>query len=334
MFYKAMKFIVISVVFFYATTLCATQAHEQQEHNRESICDDVTDVPQNECEALVALYDSTGGDNWTDNSNWKSGTVCNDWDRVTVSGGHVTELDISYNSLSGSIPTEIGNLTSLTRLYLSYNDLSGSIPTEIGNLTRLIWLDLQNNSLSRSIPASLVNCPLIYLDLGYNMLTASDAALLTFLSDKDSDWDQTQTVPPAHVSASTSARTTDVNVSWTVIPYTGDGGHYQVLYSETSGGAYTAASGTTANKSASSYEVTGLNDGTDYYFVVQTFTPAHGDQQNDLTSPISEEATFGGLVTLTPDLFSIEQNYPNPFNPITTIRYAIPRASDVGDTSL
>jgi hypothetical protein len=27
--------------------------------------------------------------------------------------------------------------------------------------------------------------------------------------------------------------------------------------------------------------------------------------------------------------FSLEQNYPNPFNPLTTIRYALPRASHV-----
>ncbi|OQY29372.1 MAG: hypothetical protein B6244_03940 [Candidatus Cloacimonetes bacterium 4572_55] len=34
-------------------------------------------------------------------------------------------------------------------------------------------------------------------------------------------------------------------------------------------------------------------------------------------------------VALTPLKFAVDQNYPNPFNPITTIRYAIPRAGDV-----
>ncbi|OQY26418.1 MAG: hypothetical protein B6244_13670, partial [Candidatus Cloacimonetes bacterium 4572_55] len=343
----------------------------QQGPNQGFICADVTDIPENECEALIALYDSAGGDSWDTNTNWKSGTVCNDWHGVTVSGGHVTTLDLGSNSLSGSIPPEIGNLTSLTYLYLYSNELSGSIPTEIGNLTSLTslnllgnslsgsippeignltsltylnlysnslsgsippeignltsltslylssnslsgsippeignltsltWLVLPNNSLSGSIPPEIGNLTsLTYLYLGYNMLTASDTALLTFLSDKDSDWDQTQTVPPVNVSAAASARTTDVTVSWTVIPYTGDGGHYRILHSETSGGPYTSANGdTTADKSASSYEVTGLNDGTTYYFVVQTFTPAHGNQHNDLTSPISEEATFGSPPT-------------------------------------
>ena len=35
-------------------------------------CNNVTDVPKTECEALVALYDSTDGDNWTNNKNWTS----------------------------------------------------------------------------------------------------------------------------------------------------------------------------------------------------------------------------------------------------------------------
>ncbi len=40
-------------------------------------CSYVTEIPQIECEALVALYDSTGGDNWTRNTGWKdTNTLC------------------------------------------------------------------------------------------------------------------------------------------------------------------------------------------------------------------------------------------------------------------
>jgi hypothetical protein len=35
-----------------------------------STCAGVTDVPESECQALLTLYNSTSGDNWTDNSNW------------------------------------------------------------------------------------------------------------------------------------------------------------------------------------------------------------------------------------------------------------------------
>ena len=47
--------------------------------------------------------------------------------------------------LTGSIPPEIGNLTSLTRLYLNKNRLSGIIPEEITSLTRLDRLYLADN---------------------------------------------------------------------------------------------------------------------------------------------------------------------------------------------
>ena len=39
--------------------------------------------------------------------------------------------------LTGSIPSEMGRLTNLTRLELSGNYLRGTIPTEIGLLTKL-----------------------------------------------------------------------------------------------------------------------------------------------------------------------------------------------------
>ena len=42
-------------------------------------CTDVTEIPQVECEALVALYQSTNGDNWNDNSGWLMTTTPCSW---------------------------------------------------------------------------------------------------------------------------------------------------------------------------------------------------------------------------------------------------------------
>ena len=114
--------------------------------------------PLIERDALVALYNSTGGADWTDNAGWMgaAGTEC-DWYGVTCLNGNVASLVLNNNSLSGSLPPELGNLTNLTTLYLFNNSLSGIIPSELGNLTNLTSLGLSDNSLSGSIPAELGN---------------------------------------------------------------------------------------------------------------------------------------------------------------------------------
>ena len=43
--------------------------------------------------------------------------------------GSVTELNLVFNYLTGTIPTEIGNLQALVELDLEGNDLTGAIPT-------------------------------------------------------------------------------------------------------------------------------------------------------------------------------------------------------------
>ncbi|KAL4195910.1 hypothetical protein AMTRI_Chr04g243420 [Amborella trichopoda] len=57
-------------------------------------------------------------------------------------------LDLSNNKLQGSIPHSLGNLSSLVELSLGDNHLTGSIPQEISKLENLERLDISNNSLS------------------------------------------------------------------------------------------------------------------------------------------------------------------------------------------
>jgi Leucine-rich repeat (LRR) protein len=70
---------------------------------------------------------------------------------------YTTEINLSDRELTGSIPSEIGNLTNLTNLTLYNNQLTGSIPPEIGNLTNLTELDLSENQLTGSIPPEIGN---------------------------------------------------------------------------------------------------------------------------------------------------------------------------------
>lgn len=83
-------------------------------------------------------------------------------------------IDLSFNQLQGSIPSELSSLRNLERLSLWYNGLTGEIPAEIGNLSRLKNLNLNNNLLSGSIPSQLSQCTdLEWLNLNSNKLTGS-----------------------------------------------------------------------------------------------------------------------------------------------------------------
>lgn len=137
-------------------------------------CSTVTDVPQIECEALVALYNSTNGAGWTYSTNWLVTKTVDDWYGVTVYFGHVIYLYLSSNQLTGSIPPDLGNLSNLYILRLDANQLIGSIPHELGDLIQLNDLELNNNQLSGSIPPELGNLSILQgLWLNDNQLTGS-----------------------------------------------------------------------------------------------------------------------------------------------------------------
>ena len=125
--------------------------------------------------ALIALYNSTDGANWTNNTNWLSAdSALSTWYGITVTNGRVTELVLEENNLVGTIPSEIGNLTNLGGLHLYYNQLTGSIPPEVGNLTNLTFLSFDTNQLTGLIPPEIGNLTnLTILQLEQNQLTGS-----------------------------------------------------------------------------------------------------------------------------------------------------------------
>ncbi|MCE2441541.1 MAG: leucine-rich repeat domain-containing protein [Candidatus Latescibacteria bacterium] len=117
-----------------------------------------TAYAQTDKDALVALYNATDGANWDTNTNWNSSAAIDTWYGVrTDAAGRVDSLNLRNNSLSGSIPAELGDLTNLKYLALNNNSLSGSIPAELGDLTNLRELYLHENNLTGPIPAELGN---------------------------------------------------------------------------------------------------------------------------------------------------------------------------------
>lgn len=139
----------------------------------------VLDILEKERRALVALYNSTNGDNWGDEygtpvrENWLSSKPVGTWNGVTTDKfGRVVGLGRTLDNLTGKLPDEIGDLENLEILRLSSNKLEGSIPATLGNCKKLKYLYLEGNKFEGSIPVELFNCTdLEVLEIGFNPLT-------------------------------------------------------------------------------------------------------------------------------------------------------------------
>ncbi|XP_057797792.1 probable LRR receptor-like serine/threonine-protein kinase At3g47570 [Salvia miltiorrhiza] len=125
--------------------------------------------------SLLALKMSINSDpsrllatNWTNSSS-----VCS-WIGVTCSLRHqrVAALNLSYMSLSGTIPPQLGHLSFLVSLDLRSNLFHGDLPQELSLLRRLKFISLRHNNFTGDIPKSLANLTnLQTLDLISNSLS-------------------------------------------------------------------------------------------------------------------------------------------------------------------
>ncbi|CAK9157811.1 unnamed protein product [Ilex paraguariensis] len=90
------------------------------------------------------------------------------------SNGSMIYLDLSYNSLSGTIPNSLGSMNFLQVLNLGHNNLTGNIPFSFGGLKGVGVLDVSHNNLQGFIPGSLVGLSFLSdLDVSNNNLTGS-----------------------------------------------------------------------------------------------------------------------------------------------------------------
>ncbi len=119
--------------------------------------------------ALVALYNSTAGENWINNDNWCTDAHISEWFGVTYEYGRVTEIDLISNNLVGPIPEEFYDLQGLTSIRLFDNFISGELSPSIERLTRLCNLEIHTNRFTGKIPDEICNLTeLTYLVLMYN----------------------------------------------------------------------------------------------------------------------------------------------------------------------
>jgi len=226
-------------------------------------CQTVTAATENECNALVALFEATNGTAWIDQRNWLdfTGNAPCHWYGIRCDGGHVTELALAANELSGTLPITIGYLSELQTLQLENNGLRGRIPARICALLE---------------KGTTVN-------IGYNALYTQSKRANDCLTQLDPDWAESQTITPRNFTI-TEFYTTSLRLSWDPIPYTADEGAYELYSSTESNGPYTLQ-GRTANKEVNNYLVTGLTPGQRYFFTLRAYTAPHGAQTNALRSP-------------------------------------------------
>lgn len=116
-------------------------------------------VPTQDSLALVALYNATGGPQWTNKTNWlQPGRKVSEWYGVAIPTNppyYVTGVTLIANNLTGQLPAEIGTFTGLQNLTLALNHLSGAIPTSITELRDIQLISLDLNDYIGQIPALL-----------------------------------------------------------------------------------------------------------------------------------------------------------------------------------
>lgn len=139
----------------------------------KTIKSDITFVSELDSLSLVAIYNSTNGDNWTNNTNWLTEPVYS-WYGIEVIENDITQITLYDNNLKGTIPTEIGNFDSLEELIFGNDSLSGSIPNEIGYMSQLTNLTIVGCKVSGAIPKEIEGLTnLVVLNLENNELTDS-----------------------------------------------------------------------------------------------------------------------------------------------------------------
>ncbi|MDY6993637.1 MAG: hypothetical protein SVR94_13680, partial [Pseudomonadota bacterium] len=153
------NFLVLLLFCFALTTQAATD------------CNSVTEIPQAECETLLALYQQTDGANWKNNKGWQQTATPCDWYGITCDDflGRVIDIDLSYNRLKGQLP-DLSALTELGFLILTGNHLTGGL---LGNHLPeyLEIIDIGDNTLSGPLP-DLSQHPFLYiLDYSHNQFT-------------------------------------------------------------------------------------------------------------------------------------------------------------------
>lgn len=84
-------------------------------------------------------------------SNQVSGTIPTEFGQLRK----LTEFMMENNTLSGTLPSEIGNMALLEKFTVQDNKISGTLPENMGDMEFLNWWDSFNNKLEGDMPSSI-----------------------------------------------------------------------------------------------------------------------------------------------------------------------------------
>ncbi|KAL7186154.1 hypothetical protein ACSBR2_027994 [Camellia fascicularis] len=82
--------------------------------------------------------------------NYVNGTIPPEWCSLPL-----VDISLLGNRITGPIPPQIGNITTLNSLILEFNELSGDLPQELGNLSSITRLYLTSNNFFGVLPGTL-----------------------------------------------------------------------------------------------------------------------------------------------------------------------------------
>jgi len=136
-------------------------------------------VNSEEKEVLLSLVQGPNGGPWPSSASrvgWSSNSaeeVC-EWDGIECdTHDTIIALLLASSSLSASLPSQLGSITSLRKIQLEINHISGSIPEELASLPYLEVLNLSTNHITGTLPESFASSILQILALRSNSINGS-----------------------------------------------------------------------------------------------------------------------------------------------------------------
>ena len=109
--------------------------------------------------ALVDLYDSTNGDTWQNNINWKTLAPVSTWAGISVNNKRVVGITMYGNNALGTIPSSFKNLDGMLYIDLIDNGFRGDLLSYVSNFKEITSIHIGEQYLLGPFPSSLGYLP-------------------------------------------------------------------------------------------------------------------------------------------------------------------------------